>query len=162
MNKSNQLTLFPPGCLVNRSPVPGSEQARKITDTSGLKLLRFCETFGQPGLFLKMFQTIFPWHSPRRLLTWKMKAIPRNHILFQLVPSVPPTDGTDYMLLPTPTANAWKSSYYKDTALLRNYMTKHTSNYLHIALLKGFSPREIVELGEVMMGYPTGWTELQE
>lgn len=43
------------------------------------------------------------WASTRCYLTWRGKVTPAKRLLFQLVPSMPHTDETEFGLLPTPT-----------------------------------------------------------
>lgn len=112
---SNQLTLpigegkltsSPVGSHANRSAWPGSEEARMMTVTSGRRCLERSERFGQRGLWAKTFTALLigqgDWYSTRCYLTWKMKGMKSNRLLFQLVPSTPRIEGTGFGLLPTP------------------------------------------------------------
>ena len=86
---------------------PGSDGARKMTVTSGRKYLPLCKQSGRVGAFSRMFLDTPTWASTKCYLTWKVKATPSNHLLFQLAPLMPRTDATEYgSLLHTPTATA--------------------------------------------------------
>jgi len=83
---------------------PGSDEARKMTVTSGRKYLTLCKQSGRLGAFSRMFLDTSVWASTKCYLTWKVKATPSNHLLFQLAPSMPRTDETESGLWATPTA----------------------------------------------------------
>ena len=86
---------------------PGSDEARKMTVTSGRKYLPLCKQSGRLGAFSRMFLDTSVWASTKCYLTWKVKATPSNHLLFQLAPSMPRTDAIESgSLLHTPTAKA--------------------------------------------------------
>ena len=82
---------------------PGSDEARKMTVTSGRKYLPLCKRSGRLGAFSKMFLDTSVWASTKCYLTWKAKATPSNRLLFQLAPSMPRTDATESGLWPTAT-----------------------------------------------------------
>ena len=86
---------------------PGSDEARKMTVTSGRKYLPLCKQSGRLGAFSRMFLDTSAWASTKCYLTWKAKATPSNRLLFQLAPSMPRTDAIESgSLLHTPTATA--------------------------------------------------------
>ena len=82
---------------------PGSDEARKMTVTSGRKYLPLCKQSGRLGAFSRMFLDTSVWASTKCYLTWKAKVTPSNHLLFQLAPSMPRTDETGSGLWPTAT-----------------------------------------------------------
>lgn len=96
-----QLTLFPEVSLVSRSPLPGSEEARMMTVTSGQKCLELSKNSGPLGLLEKMFLESSAWHSTMYLMTWKPKATRREHLYFRLTLSAHGTKETGSRLLPT-------------------------------------------------------------
>jgi len=86
---------------------PGSDEARKMTVTSGRKYLPLCKQSGRLGAFSRMFLDTSVWASTKCYLTWKAKVTPSNRLLFQLAPSMPRTDAIESgSLLHTPTAKA--------------------------------------------------------
>ena len=91
----------------SRSALPASDEARKMTVTSGRKYLPLCKQSGRVGAFSRTFLDTSTWASTKCYLTWKVKATPSNHLLFQLAPSMPRTDAIESgSLLHTPTAKA--------------------------------------------------------
>ena len=89
----------------SRFPSPGSEEARRMTVTSGLKCLELYRNSGPLGSLVRTLLGSSIWRSTRCTLTWKTKVTPSNRLLFRLVPSTPRTGGTDAPLwLGTPTA----------------------------------------------------------
>ena len=91
----------------SHSAWPGSKEAQRMTATSGRKCSAYYRRSGPVGSFARMFMAMCPWDSTKCYLTWKVKATPRNHLLFQLAPSMPRTEGTDSGLLPTKTASSY-------------------------------------------------------
>ena len=85
-----QLTLFQEDSPASRSALPGSEEARTMTVTSGRRCLEYCGMFGPVGLLVRTLLESSIWRSTRCLLTWKMRGTPARRLLFQLVPSTPP------------------------------------------------------------------------
>src|SRR5690606_15679461 len=102
---SKQSTLWPEGTLASLSVLPGSEEARRMTATSGRKCLDSCGNSGPLGLLEKMLLDTSAWGSTMRFLTWKVKDTKQGRSLFRLVPSEPRTGGTESSLWPTPRAN---------------------------------------------------------
>ena len=92
--------------LVSHSAQPGSEEARKMTVTSGLKCLELSGNSGPLGLLERMCLESSIWHSTRCLLTWKTKATNAGASLFRLAVSMPRTGGNDAPFWPTPSTGA--------------------------------------------------------
>lgn len=114
-----QLTLFPADSRASRSALPGSEEARRMTVTSGLKCLELYRNSGLLGLLVRMLLGSSIWRSTRCMLTWKTKVTPCKRLLFRLVPSTPRTGGTDVRLWPTPTTDSasQRTKQYKQGGL---------------------------------------------
>ena len=89
----------------NPSRLPGSDLARKMTVTSGLKCCGSWLPHGPVGSLLKTLLVTSTWASTKCYLTWKVKATPANRLLFQLAPSMPRTNETGFGYWPTPTAH---------------------------------------------------------
>ena len=94
----------------SRSALPGSEEARKMTVTSGLKCLELYRNSGPLGSLVRMLLGSSIWRSTRCTLIWKTKVTPSKRLLFRLVPSTRRTGGTDVQLWPTPKASDYKGS----------------------------------------------------
>lgn len=95
------LTSSPGATRASPSPLPGSEEARKMTVTSGLKCYESYKSVTRLGSLAKTLLGTSTWDSSKCVLTWKVKAMKSNRLLFQLVPSVPRTAGLESGLLPT-------------------------------------------------------------
>src|SRR5690606_23379400 len=102
--KVEQLTLFPAGTLdlANLSVMPGSDEARKMTATSGRKLSEFWKKSDPVGLLAKMLLGTSIWASTMCFLTWKAKVTKQSRLYFQLVPSAQVTGETECSLWATP------------------------------------------------------------
>ncbi len=83
---------------------------------------------------------------------------PANHLLFQLVPSTPRTEGTEYGLSPTPIASEGEGMLsIKLTDVIEG--CRYTKNgKIENPILTGLKLQP--EFVELMMGYPIGWTDL--
>ena len=101
-----QLPLFQEDSPANRLALPGSEEARRMTVTSGLKCSELLTSCDPAGLLVKMCLESSIWHSTRCLLTWKQSVTPAGRLLFRLRVSMPRTNGNDVPLWPTPSTGA--------------------------------------------------------
>ena len=99
-----QLTLFPADSPASHLVLPGSEEARTMTATSGRKCLELYRKSGPLGSLVRMLVGSSDWVSTRRYLTWRPQATKQGRLYYRLVPSTPPTDGIDARLWPTVTA----------------------------------------------------------
>ena len=103
--QSSQLPLLLADSLASLLVLPGSERAKEMTVTSGRKCLELLKSSGPLGLLAKMLLESSIWVSNKRFLTWKVRDTKFKRLIFQLVPSMPPTKELDYGLLPTITAS---------------------------------------------------------
>src|SRR5689334_6408250 len=99
-----QPPLFAADSLASLTVTPGSEEARQMTVTSSLNILELLERSNRGLSLAKMFLASSQPYSMRLYLTWRALVTPASNLLFQLVPSTPLTDETEYLLLPTATA----------------------------------------------------------
>src|SRR5690606_27875354 len=100
-----QLTLFAEDTLASLSPSPGSEEARRMTVTSGRKCFDLFGSCGPLGSLERMLLGMSLWASTMYFLTWKVKVTPAGRSLFQLRASAPRTKGKGSSSWPTPTAS---------------------------------------------------------
>ncbi|MEP4531143.1 MAG: hypothetical protein ABJ050_28045, partial [Paracoccaceae bacterium] len=112
---SEELTLFAADTHASRSAQPGSEEAQKMTATSGQRCLQLSNGKGPLGLLEKTLLDTFQWASTRCFLTWKAKATPQGRLLYQLAPRTPSTDETESGLWPTPTRRDYKGGRKPET-----------------------------------------------
>lgn len=99
-----ELTSSAAAFRVNRGPQPGSSEAQKMTATSGRSWLPLLQTYGLNGSLARMCEALLTsrWASSAVFLTWKASGIKPRHLLFQLAPLMPRTEGIASGLLPTP------------------------------------------------------------
>jgi len=88
--------------LVSLSLQPGGEEARKMTATSGQRLMPLLRGQDRATFVAKTLLDTSAWASTTCFLTWKDKATPQGRLLFQLAPSTPRTEETASGLWPTP------------------------------------------------------------
>jgi hypothetical protein len=76
-----------------------------MTVTSGRKWLGLLQSYNLPTSLARMCVDLLTsrWGSSAAYLTWKASGTKPSHLLFQLAPSMPRTDATEFGLLPTPT-----------------------------------------------------------
>ncbi len=92
--------------LANHSLKPGSDKARMMTVTSGLKCSESYMNSGPLGCLVRMCLGSSIWHSTRCFLTWKQKGTKSRHSIFQLAVSMPRTEDTESLFWPTPSTGA--------------------------------------------------------
>jgi hypothetical protein len=97
---SEELTSSQADSPANRSVLPGSKEARKMTVGSGRKCSELLSKHNPLGCLLKTLLASSTWHSTRCWLTWKPKTTPRGRLYFQLVPRMPSTAETESGSLP--------------------------------------------------------------
>lgn len=98
----DMLTSSQEGILASHSVLPGSDEARQMTATSGQSLLALYENSSLAGSLAKTLLATSTWGSTRCWLTWKEKVTPGKRLLFQLVPSTPRIEEIELGLWPTP------------------------------------------------------------
>ena len=101
-----QLTLFQAGSPVSRFLLPGSDEARRTTVSSGRKCYELYAKSARCGCLAKMCLESSIWRSTRCYLTWKAQVMKSNRLLFRLVVLTPRTEGIALPLWPTPSTGA--------------------------------------------------------
>ena len=97
-------TSYPAAILASHLVRPGSDEARKMTATSGRKYLPLLKQKGRVGLFAKMWLDTSVWASTKCYLTWQIKPVTRSkHFVLELWPSMPRTAVKESGLWATPT-----------------------------------------------------------
>lgn len=89
--------------LASHSVLPGSEEARGMTVTSGQRCSELYRRSDPVGSLVRMLLESSVWRSTRCYLTWKTSATPARRLLFRLVPSMPRTEEIGAPFWPTPT-----------------------------------------------------------
>ena len=174
-----QLTLFQEASHASHLVWPGSDGARTMTATSGLRCLELYRKSGPLGSLVRMLLGSSIYHSTRCYLTWKTSVTPAKRLLFRLAPSMPRTKGKDARLLPTPTAQDGKNSTLPPSQrnrgslpgyLIRMYPTPKANcshGPSHAPHRQG-SPDLQTACGgtlnpdwvEWLMAFPPGWTDI--
>ena len=157
----SQLTLLQGGSHVSRSALQDEKKERKITVTSGRKCLELLKSLSPLGSLAKTLLTSSVWHSNARKLTWKVKATKCNHLLYQLAVSMPPTNETECGLWPTPTARDFRD-FGNPTPTQYRAVKKRDSPSGALIMTTRWGFRISPRIYEWMMGYPIGWTELED
>ena len=103
MEQNTEEQLFLPEVSpASLSPLPGSEEAKKMTVIYGRKCAELLVKQNPVGYLQRMCLESSGWHSTRCLLIWKGKVTPQGRLLFQLVASTHHTGGIESGLLATP------------------------------------------------------------
>lgn len=107
------MTLFPEASLDHAShfPLPGNDEARKTTVTSGQKCCALLKSCDPVGSLVKMLLESSVWRSTRCFLTWKPQGTKQGRLLFRLAPSTHRTGENGAPLLPT--VRAMESGCYQ-------------------------------------------------
>lgn len=145
--------------LVSHSVSAGSIGARKMTATSGRKCSVLLKKQDPLGWLLKMLLESLQWHSTRCFLNWQACGTPAGFAYFQLVPSTPRTDGTEFgSLLPTPAARDYKGARKPET-MAKTGRNSETNSLPDLVEWKdGTNSRLSPLFVEEMMGYEIGFS----
>ena len=146
------LSLFQPDTLANLSVYAGSEKAKKMTETSGMKLLELYKKPNPLGLFVKMLLVTSHWGSSKCFLTWEGQTIFHNVLLFRLLASTPRIKGKDSGLLHTPSGVSHNNMGRLDEWGGQRNPFRGTQ----------LGKTRCATFEEWMMGYPIGWTDLKD
>ena len=90
--------------LASLLALPGSEEARKMTVTSGQKCAALYQNSSPLGCLVRMCLESSILRSTRCWLTWKIKTTKQSRLIFQLAPSMPRTGGREFSFWLTPAA----------------------------------------------------------
>lgn len=101
----SQLTLLPVDFLASHSAWLGSDEARRMTVTSGRKCAVLCKSLSPVGCLVRMFLTSPDYISTQFRLTWKIWTTKSGRLVFRLQHSRPSTYATDSLFWPTPRAS---------------------------------------------------------
>jgi len=157
-----ELTFLQAGSRNRVSPLvlPGSNEAKKMTVSSGRKCSALLRKPNHVGSLLKMCLESSIWHSMTCLLRWKVKATRQGRVLFQLVPLTPRIEEIESGLLPTPRASdAIRIKFSRGHTLKSQFGGNvHSVNFI---TQRDYHTRQTPELTEAMMGFPIGWTDLE-
>ena len=139
--------------LASHGAKPGSKEAMQMTVRSGLKCCVLLKKPDPISCLQRMLLASSTWHSTMCFLNWKAKGTPQGRLYFQLAPSTPRTDETEFGLWPTPTANedAAGTPQGKMQPMLGNHPDVRNTG------VGTLNPTWV----EWLMGYPIGHTDLK-
>jgi len=136
-----------------------------MTATSGQKILESLERFSRLSLWGKMLSVLLigqgEWYSSRSKLTWKMRGSKFNRLYFQLVVKEQFTRGTEFGFVPTPR----KTEIINGKSLLdQRKNAPGLTSYVNQMEGLPLQTRNLLnpEYVEYLMGFPIGWTDLQD
>ena len=146
----------------SRSVRPGSDEARKMTVTSGLRCLESYTKSSPLGSLVRMCLESSIWHSTRCYLTWKTKGTKSSRLLFQLAVSMPRTDDTASLFWPTPSTGAGLCGGTGNFKTLQRMAEKGLiTEEERRQLSQGNGGKTNPGLLEWLMGYELQFTKLQ-
>tara|TARA_R110000824_G_scaffold270054_1_gene458529 strand:+ start:154 stop:675 length:522 start_codon:yes stop_codon:yes gene_type:complete len=162
---SSQPDILAPHFQLHRKTTALERKTHATSIRTSLKSLHAKDPLLQ---FSRMFLGIFPLASMRYSMIWQVRATPQGRLFFQAVQS----QGRDITetecsllprLWPTPTARDGKGGYLGGR--MRN--GKVSWDTLDVAVQHTDNPDKTPaqlnpEFAEYLMGYPVGWTSLQE
>ena len=97
-------TSSPEDSLASLLVSPGSDEARRMTVTSGRKWLGLLANAGPAGCLVRTLLESSAWRSTIVSLTWKSSVTKRGRLFFRLAASARGTAGNGSGLWPTPRA----------------------------------------------------------
>ena len=124
-------------------PAPGSDTAKRMTVSSGLRCFALCSKSSQVGLLARMLLASNQWASSRWFLTWRPAGTKSGRLKFRLVPSdtITGARASGFAHTPTATANQGAPSMQKYPGARGLEMTP--------------------QAWERRMGFPEGWTDIE-
>ena len=161
-------TSFAAGFHANRGPLLGSKEAQKMTAISGRRWLPLLKTYGLSGSLAKTCAALLvsQWASSAVYLTWRGLGSKPSHLLFQLAPSMPRTEGIGSGLWPTvrtvsvpESPEHWlerKEKFKQGESNFNPGLNLEVAVQIHGATNGSLNPTWV----EWLMGFPTGWTDL--
>ena len=155
-----QLTLLPAGSPASHIAGLANKKEKMTAETSGQKCSESSMSLGPVGLLVRTLLISSIWSSQKSKLTWKQLITKSgSHCAFRLAASMPTTDESGHGFVPTPTTSDYKGSVKKRYRGSPDYR----SNLPEYFRLKEADPAyPNPETYEAIMGYPTGWTELED
>jgi len=165
-----QLELFPiviflqPDIHAHHSVLQtDTEKAKRINDTSGLTSEELYQQNIHAGLFLKMLEDTFQSALEQSSMTFKKKITQQSLCYYRLTVSVRYMKEQDFISWPTPTTGAalcggtgnfQKMQRLKEAGQITEVERRN--------LTQGNGGKSNPALMEWLMGYPAGWTELED
>lgn len=161
----NDLTLFAVDIPVSHSALLDNEKEQKTQDTFGLGSEMPLANYDLITQSWKTSEDISLWGEQQLLATLPKSGMTRNGALYLQPDWVPLIDATDLLLWPTPTCSNWVTSTSVQSS--REQMAKgqkYSSRIVQAVAIKeptanGYLNPEWVGW---LMGFPPGWTDLED
>ena len=135
------------------------EKAQKMIAFYGEKCLRLHKRSGVIGLLERMLLVLSIWDVTKFYHSWKIMVTPQGSFVFQLQRRVQITNEIDCGLLPTPIAHLSQEVGNAGDWGRATCLTTRILDLENMHLQRGKVKPEFIES---MMGYPQGWTALDE
>lgn len=155
------------GSHASHGVLPGSEEARGMTATSGRQCWQRFNQQGRLGLLVKMLLASSSWGSNWLLLTWSVQATPSSRLLFRLVPlGYRKLKAQGFGLWGRPMASDSKRAKIGVASLKNSYFRRLETrrqtpdNTFFAVVAREFSLLPSPKFVEAIMGYPENWTAL--
>ena len=113
-------------------------------------------------LSLKTAQLSFLEDSKGYYATFSKAGIMRNGNVYAIPRLDIHTDVRDCTLLPTPTKSDHKATFSSMAAVTRYFESGHQIRLMDILVRKGFTKCQRLAIFEMVMGFPIGYTELDQ
>ena len=158
-----QLTLSVAGSRASLIPSPGSNEARRMTVTSGRKCAVLLTNSSPLGSFVRMCLESSSLSSMACYLTWKPWATTRFRLGFRLVPWTRRSQESGYSLWPSPNRSDARRCKFSLAVLAGEIEARHKRGvgmFFTEAVAADFGGYPTPEFVEWLMGFPVGWTDL--
>jgi hypothetical protein len=152
--------------------LPASNEARKMTAISGRKYSKLFKQNDPLGLFARMLLDTSTWASTKCYLTWKVKPITESkHFVLELYPSMLHIEDNESGLWPTPRVSDIEGGVVKNVELRNGSYSRKNKDGVRwgVKLKDAVHYSEQDKAGslnpqwvEWLMGYPEGWTDLED
>ena len=167
------LISSPADSLASLLVSPGSDEARRMTVTSGRKWLGLLTNAGPAGCLVRTLLESSAWRSTIVSLTWKASATKRGRLLFRLAASAPGTEENASGLWPTPRTEGFDAGGHRGNpdslhARVKMLPTPHANCHTGAGEHGDGGPNLQTVIGgslnpnfvEFLQGYPQEWTNV--
>jgi hypothetical protein len=146
-----------PDSRASLSALPESGAGKATNGTCGRRRREYWARWDRDSRCWKMFPALFETIiSARSLETWQTSGLMRGGMLSRQRSAARPISGRGCGYLPTPSARDWKSSNASVETMQRN------ARPLNEVVTGGHGGRLNPDWVEWLMGWPVGWTALEQ
>jgi hypothetical protein len=157
----NDLTLFAVDTPANHLVPQANEAAQPTLDTCGQQCSTPFAYYDLDTRLWKTYEVISLWGSIKFSETWPASGLMQSGKSYQQPRLVRHTKETGYSLWPTPTASSWGSTGHR--AMLQTKVNNGTiSESDKQQMTSGNGGKLNPTWVEWLMGFPIGWTDLED